>query len=178
MQRLVNFKQEEIHLTDIKDRKSADVGLTVEAIQVLKKLQQLKIDENSKAGFAAGSKFVFPRPTDPSQPINYSSYRKKLIKFNYKFGLAEREYVRGKGKRKVYKYKNNYKFKHLRKTFVTHFGREHGLEAASERMRHSSTQVTKDHYFNADKKKLRVKHMYSTGVNVLPLKKRGAANEQ
>ena len=182
----INFKNEEIHLTDSKDRNAADVGLTVEAIQVLKKLQQLKIDENSKAGFAAGSKYVFPRPTDPSKPINYSSYRKKLQKFNYKFGLAEREhvkgrgkgvFVKGKGKRKAYKYKNNYCFKHLRKTFVTHFGREHGVEAASERMRHSSPQVTRDHYFNYETEKLRVKHVYNTGNNVVPLKKIGAADE-
>lgn len=173
----IDFKNEEVHLTDSKDRNAADVGLTVEAIQVLKKLQQLKIDEKSKAGFAAGSKYVFPRPTDPTKPINYNSYRKKLQKFNYKFGLAEREYVRGKGKRKVYKYKNNYTFKHLRKTFVTHFGREHGVEAASERMRHTSPQVTRDHYFNYDTKKLRVKHVYTTGDNVVPIKK-GSINEQ
>ena len=182
----VNFKKEEIHLTDSKDRKAADVGLTVEAIQVLKKLQQLKIDEKSKAGFAAGSKYVFPRPTDPSQPINYSSFRKKLQRFNYKFGLAGREhvkgrgkgeFVKGKGKRKAYKFKNNYSFKHLRKTFVTHFGREHGVEAASERMRHSSPQVTRDHYFNYEQEKLRVKHVYNTGDNVVPLRKKGVTNE-
>ncbi len=182
----INFKNEEIHLTDSKDRNAADVGLTVEAIQVLKKLQQLKIDEKSNAGYAAGSKYVFPRPTDPSKPINYSSYRKKLHKFNYKFGLAEREhvkgrgkgvFVKGKGKRKAYKYKNNYCFKHLRKTFVTHFGREHGVEAASERMRHSSPQVTREHYFNYETEKLRVKHVYNTGNNVVPLKKIGAADE-
>ena len=182
----INFKNEEIHLTDSKDRNAADVGLTVEAIQVLKKLQQLKIDDASKAGFAAGSKYVFPRPTDPSKPINYNSFRKKLQRFNYKFGLAEREhvkgrgkgeFVKGKGKRKAYKYKNNYSFKHLRKTFVTHFGREHGVEAASERMRHSSPQVTRDHYFNYETEKLRVKHVYNTGDNVIPLKKLGAADE-
>jgi len=182
----INFNKEEIHLRDSKDRKAADVGLTVEAIQVLKKLQQLKIDETSKAGFAAGSKYVFPRPTDLSKPINYSSFRKKLQKFNYKFGLAEREhvkgrgkgvFVKGKGKRRAYKYKNNYTFKHLRKTFVTHFGREHGVEAASERMRHSSPQVTRDHYFNYETDKLRVKHVYNTGENVVPLKKTGAADE-
>jgi len=139
-----------------------------------------------RAGFAAGSKFVFPRPTDSSQPINYSSYRKKLQRFNYKFGLAEREhvkgrskgeFVKGKGKRKAYKYKNNYSFKHLRKTFVTHFGREYGLEAASERMRHSSPKVTRDHYFNYEQEKLRVKHVYNTGDNVLPLKKKETADE-
>ena len=64
-------------------------------------------------------------------------------------------------------------FKHLRKTFVTWYGREHGEEAASQRMRHSTLKVTRDHYFNADKKKLRVKHMYSTGENVVNFKKAG-----
>ena len=67
--------------------------------------------------------------------------------------------------------------KHIRKTFVTWYGREHGEEAASHRMRHSTLQVTRDHYYNADKKKLKVKHMYSTGDNVVQLKKEGN-NEQ
>ena len=52
----------------------------------------------------------------------------------------------------------------MRKSFVTHFGREEGLEAASLRMRHSSLKVTQDHYFNADKDKLRKKHMYSKSI--------------
>ena len=176
----INFRTEEIHLTDSKDRKEADPPLTEEAVKMLKKLQDLKSDPNTKASFAAGSKWVFPRLSDPTKPINDNSYRVKLKKFNYKFGLATRELVKvnklksGKnGKRKVYKYKNLLTFKHLRKTFVTWYGREHGEEAASQRMRHSTLKVTRDHYFNADKKKLRVKHMYSTGENVVNFKKAG-----
>ena len=85
-----------------------------------------------------------------------------MDRFQYKFGLAERVLIRSVGKkRKLYKYKNLYTLKHLRKTFVTHYGREEGLEAASERMRHSSLKVTQDHYYNADKRTLKKKHMYS-----------------
>jgi hypothetical protein len=58
--------------------------------------------------------------------------------------LATRELVRSKKTRKLYKYKNEYTFKHLRKTFVTHYargkdaeGKERGLVVASLRMRHS-----------------------------------------
>ena len=176
----INFRTNEIHLTDSKDRNEADPPLTVEAAAMLKRLQDLISDPNTKASFAAGSKWVFARRTDPTKPINNWSYRKKLRKFNYKFGLATRELVKvnklvsGKnGKRKVYKYTNHLSFKHLRKTFVTWYGREHGEEAASQRMRHSTLKVTRDHYFNADKKKLRVKHMYSTGENVVNFKKAG-----
>ncbi len=169
----INWEAQEIHLTDSKNRKPADVGLTDEATQLLKNLQKLKIDTASRAGWAASSKYVFPRATDPSLPINDSSYRKKLLKFNYKFGLAERIYVKGKGKRKVYKYKNNYSFKHLRKSFITHFGREHGEEAASHRARHSSIKVTRDHYFNPKEEKLKVKHMYQAdSADVVEFKKK------
>ena len=137
----------------------------------------MKAEENNKASFAAGSIWVFPRPTDPTKHINHSSYRCKLRDFHFKFGLATREHVRGKGKRKVYKYKLTLTLKHLRKTFVTYYGREHGEEAASHRMRHSTLQVTREHYFNAKKEDLKVKHMYSTGDNVVELKKAGK-NEQ
>ena len=74
-----------------------------------------------------------------------------------------------------------YSFKHLRKTFVTHYGREEGLEAASHRMRHSSLKVTQDHYFNPDKDKLRKKHMYSPRQNRADVKPRvivGGKNEK
>jgi hypothetical protein len=110
-------------------------------------------------------------------PVNNSSYRVKLKYFNYKFGLATRELVRSKKTRKLYKYKNEYTFKHLRKTFVTHYARgknkdgtERGLVQASLRMRHSSPKVTKDHYFTEDQEQLRVDHMYET--NVVDLKKK------
>ena len=69
--------------------------------------------------------------------------------------------------------KNEYTFKHLRKTFVTHYargkgkdGRERGLflGVVSLRMRHSSPKVTKDHYFTEDQEQLRTDHMYDTPV--------------
>ena len=106
--------------------------------------------------------------------INNSSYRCKLRDFNYKFGFATREYVRGKGKRKVYKYKNILTMKHLRKTFVTVYGRKKGLEAASQRMRHSSLIVTKEHYYNEDTAALKThKSIYDVGDNVIQIKKAG-----
>ena len=173
----VSLRTEQLFLLDTKNRKPATIDLTVESVQILQKLQNMKAEEDNKASFAAGSIWVFPRPTDPTKHINDNSYRCKLRDFHFKFGLATREYVRGKGKRKVYKYKLKLTMKHLRKTFVTYFGREHGEEAASQRMRHSTLQVTRDHYFNADTKTLQVKHMYSTGDNVVQLKKAGK-NEQ
>ncbi len=52
--------------------------------------------------------------------------------------MATRELVRvnrkvngHRGKRSVYKYTNILTLKHLRKTYVTYYGRENGLEAAS-----------------------------------------------
>ena len=45
--------------------------------------------------------------SDPTKHINDNSYRCKLRDFHFKFGLTTREYVRGKGKRKVYKYNSN-----------------------------------------------------------------------
>ena len=112
-------------------------------------------------------------------PINNNSYRVKLKRFNFKFGLATRELVRSKKTRKLYKYKNEYTFKHLRKTFVTHYARgknkdgtERGLVQASLRMRHSSPKVTKDHYFTEDQEQLRVDHMYGTNVATVDFKKK------
>ena len=74
---------------------------------MFQKLQNLVSEENSNASFAVGSKWVFPRPTDPTKHINENSYRVKLRNFHFKMGLTTREYVRGKGKRKVYKYTNH-----------------------------------------------------------------------
>ena len=172
-----SFRTQQLFLKDSKNRQPATIDLTEESVQILQKLQRMKAEENNKASFAAGSIRVFPRPTDPTKHINHSSYRCKLRYFHFKFGLATREHVRGKGKRKVYKYKLTLTLKHLRKTFVTYYGREHGEEAASHRMRHSTLQVTREHYFNAKKEDLKVKHMYSTGDNVVELKKAGK-NEQ
>jgi len=180
----ISFRTNQLFLKDTKNRKPAVIDLTEEAAQGLKKLQELKTEPNTKASFAASSIWVFPRPSDATKHINENSYRCKLRDFHFKFGLATRELVKvnklknGKnGKRKVYKYTNILSLKHIRKTFVTWYGREHGEEAASHRMRHSTLQVTRDHYFNADKEKLKVKHMYSTGDNVVQLKKTGN-NEQ
>ena len=176
----ISFRTQQLFLKDTKNREPAVIDLTEEALQGLKKLQDLKSEPNTNASFAAGSLWVFPQVNDPSKHINENSYRCKLRDFHFKFGLATRELVKvnklknGKnGKRKVYKYTNILTMKHIRKTFVTWYGREHGEEAASHRMRHSTLKVTRDHYFNADKKKLKVKHMYSTGDNVVQLKKAG-----
>ena len=174
----IDYDKEIIHLTDSKDRNAADVPLTVEAIEMLQQLQKY-IVEREDCNFALQSQWIFPRATDPTKPINNNSYRVKLKYFNYKFGLATREYVRGKGKRIKYKYKNEYTFKHLRKSFVTHYargkdehGKERGLVQASLRMRHSSPKVTKDHYFTEDQEQLRVKHMYDTNVAAVAFKKK------
>ena len=174
----INFRTKSIHFTDTKNRKPADVELTEEMITMLQKLQNLISDENTNASYAVGSKWVFPRPTDPSKPINNSSYRVKLRDFNYKMGLSIREYVRGKGKRIVYKYKNILTFKHLRKTFVTYYGRSKGLEAASIRMRHSSMEITKNHYYNEKQEDLKTKHsIYKPAGNVVNFKKAGNDEE-
>ena len=152
-----------LHIIDSKDRNPADVDLTIEGKQILQKLDELK---REKLTWAAASKFVFPQSGRPDVPVTYNSFRFKLVRFNYDFGLSERTLIRSSSgkygkKRKLYKYKNLFTLKHLRKTFVTHYGREEGLEAASERMRHSSLKVTQDHYYNADKRKLKKDHMYS-----------------
>ena len=172
----LDLENKTIHLTDSKDRKEADPPLTDEAIQMLQQLQKYN-SERKECAFALGTPWIFPRATDPSMPINNNSYRVKLKYFNYKFGLATRELVRSKKTRKLYKYKNEYTFKHLRKTFVTHYargkdaqGKERGLVVASLRMRHSSPKVTKDHYFTEDQEQLRTAHMYET--NVVDIKKK------
>ena len=168
----IDWRKKEIYLTDTKNREDADCELTAEMIVILKKLQNLISDENSNASWAVGSMWVFPRPTDPTKHINNSSYRCKLRDFNFKMGFATREHIRGTGKRKVYKYTNLLTMKHLRKTFVTYYGRQKGLEAASLRMRHSSLKVTKEHYFNEEEAALKTgSSIYETATNVVPLKK-------
>ena len=170
----IDWQKKEIYLRDTKNRQDASPEMTEELFTQLQKLQNLISDKDTKASWAVGSKWVFPRPTDPSKPINNSSYRVKLRDFHYKMGLATREHVRGTGKRKVYKYTNHFTFKHLRKTFVTTYGRRYGLEKASQRMRHSSLIVTKEHYFNEDKEALKThKSIYDVGDNVVTLKKVG-----
>jgi len=63
-----------------------------------------------------------------------------------------------------------FSFKHLRKTFGTHYGRKYGLQEQSERMRHSSTKVTKEHYYNQSKDKFKGRSAYDVGTNVIQLK--------
>jgi hypothetical protein len=174
----IDWNKKQIHLTDSKDRKPADVPLTEECLQMLQQLKKYKIE---RAAWAAKSKWVFPRVNDTTQHINYSSYRVKLKHFNFKFNLATRELIRSTGKkRKLYKYKNDFNFKHLRKTFVTHYargknkdGKRRGLVQASLRMRHSSPKVTQDHYFTEEADVLRVDHMYQDGAApVIPFNKK------
>ena len=173
----IDWKRQEIYLRDTKNREDASCELTEEMVLMLRKLQNYVTDENTNASYAAGSMWVFPRPTDPALHINNTSYRTKLRDFNYKMGFATREYVRGSGKRKVYKYTNLLTLKHLRKTFVTYYGRSKGLEAASLRMRHSSLIVTKEHYYTEDQKALKTHtSIYNVGNNVVQLKK--AANDE
>lgn len=173
----IDWRKKEIYLTDTKNREDASCELTEEMVLMLRKLQNYVTDENTNASYAAGSMWVFPRPTDPTLHINNTSYRTKLRDFNYKMGFATREYVRGSGKRKVYKYTNLLTLKHLRKTFVTYYGRSKGLEAASLRMRHSSLIVTKEHYYTEDQKALKTHtSIYNVGNNVVQLKK--AANDE
>ena len=172
----LNINKGEIFLRDSKDRESATIYLTDPTIEVLKKLQELIITDNSKAGFAIGSMFMFPRATNIKQHITYNSYRKKLNKFFFKFKLAERTLVRATGSRKLYNYKLNYTFKSFRKSFVSYFGNKYGLQAASERMRHSSVKVTKDHYFTQEDKKFKHANIYDEPTNVVHLK-RGSSND-
>ena len=174
----IDFRSKTLFLKDTKNREPAEVELTDEMITMFQKLQNLVSEENSNASFAVGSKWVFPRPTDPTKHINENSYRVKLRNFHFKMGLTTREYVRGKGKRKVYKYTNHLTLKHLRKTFVTYYGRDKGLEAASFRMRHSSMEVTKNHYYNEKQEDLKTKHsIYKPAANVIDLKKAGNDQE-
>ncbi len=149
-----------MHVFDSKNRKSYTEKLTIEAADILKRLRQLLHDREDLAHYLK-SPFVFPQSNDIMKPITNSSYRWQLDRFQYKFGLADRELVRKKKTRKLYKYKCKYTFKHLRKTFVTHYGRVKGLEAASLRMKHSSPVVTKEHYFTENKAALDIDHMYS-----------------
>ena len=88
--------------------------MTDQGIKNLRKLQNLLYTE---VNWAIGSIYIFPRITDVSKHIDYSSYRKKFQKFNYRFGLSSRKLVRSFGSRKLYSYTNHFNIKHLRKTF-------------------------------------------------------------
>ena len=90
--------------------------------------------------------------------------------------MAVRSLVRSFGSRKLYTYKNIYSFKHLRKTFATHYGAKYGLQETSERMRHSSTKVTKEHYYNQRDEKFKGRSAYDIPANVVQLKE-GSNND-
>ena len=170
----IDINKGEIFLRDSKDREPATIYLTDPTINILKRLQGLIIQKNSKADFALGSMFMFPRISDINQHITSNSYRKKLNKLFYKFGLAERTLIRATGSRKLYKYKLNYTLKSFRKSFVSYFGNKFGLQAASERMRHSSVKVTKEHYFTQEDKKFKYANIYDEVDNITYLKELGA----
>ena len=147
-----------LHIIDSKNRQPATIKLTIEAAACLKKLNEMRYE---KLSWCVSSPLVFCQVEDINKPITNNSFRWQRDRFHYRFGLATRKLIRSKKDRKLYKYTNEYTFKHLRKTFVTHYGRAKGLEAARLRMRHSSSEVTKNHYFNEDAAALDVDHMYS-----------------
>ena len=84
-----------MHVFDSKNRKSYTEKLTIEAADILKRLRQLLHDREDLAHYLK-SPFVFPQSNDIMKPITNSSYRWQLDRFQYKFGLADRELVRKK----------------------------------------------------------------------------------
>ena len=150
-----------VHIIDSKNRKPADVDVPIEMEQLLLKLDDM-IRSNPNLTWAVSSKFIFPQTERPDLPITENSYRFKMERFNYKFGLSTRAHVRSTGKkRKLYKYTNIFTLKHCRKTFGTHYGREHGVEAGTERFRQSSADVFRNHYYTFDKANTKARRMYS-----------------
>ena len=150
-----------VHIIDSKKRKPANVDVPIEMEQLLLKLDDM-IRSNPNLTWAVSSKFIFPQTERPDLPITENSYRFKMERFNYKFGLSTRAHVRSTGKkRKLYKYTNIFTLKHCRKTFGTHYGREHGVEAGTERFRQSSADVFRNHYFTFDKANTIARRMYS-----------------
>ena len=154
----IDLEKRLVHGLDSKDRDPFAEQLTIEGAEILKRLDEMRYERLS---WCIKSPFIFPQTANISEPISHNSFRWQRDRFMYKFGLGTRTLVRSKKTRKLYKYKCKYTLKHLRKTFVTHYGREKGLEAASLRMRHSSPVVTKEHYFTENKAALDVDHMYS-----------------
>ena len=150
-----------VHIIDSKNRKPANVDVPIEMEQLLLKLDDM-IRSNPNLTWAVSSKFIFPQTERPDLPITENSYRFKMERFNYKFGLSTRAHVRSTGKkRKLYKYTNIFTLKHCRKTFGTHYGRELGVEAGTERFRQSSADVFRNHYFTFDKANTIARRMYS-----------------
>jgi len=145
-----NLDKGTFYLVDSKNRKEATEDLTDHTIAIFKKLHSMRYESLS---WCLKSDWVFPRAEAPELPITENSYRWQRDRFFYKFGLATRELVRSKKTRKLYKYKCNYTFKHLRKTFATFYARSQGDVATQRRMRHSSLDVTQTHYITEDKTK-------------------------
>jgi len=146
------------HIIDSKNRKPATEKLSEETIKILKRLDALRYTSES---WCVKSKWLFPKKTDPSQHITESSYRWQLQRFMYKFGFATRKLVRGKKTRKLYSYKLKRSFKHLRKTFATNYSKTKGDVATQKRMRHSSLDVTQQHYIHEDKENAESVDIYS-----------------
>jgi len=57
--------------------------------------------------------------------------------------------------------KLKFSFKHLRKTFATQYASLKGVEATQLRMRHSSLEVTQNHYVTPKDKDLFVEDLFS-----------------
>ena len=108
-----------LHILDSKNRKPADVELTAEVAMMLDKLNELR---SGKESWCYASPFVFTQTERIDRSITETTYKFKMARFHYKFGLAERTLIRCTGKtRKLYKYKHNYTLKNLRKTFATYY---------------------------------------------------------
>ena len=150
--------ENQLHIIDSKNRKPADITLTTAAIDILKRLNEMRYD---RLAWCVASPFVFPRAEAIELPISQNSYRKKLEKLHYQFGLADRVLIRSKGKRKLYKYIMKFTFKHLRKTFATQYASIKGVEATQLRMRHSSLEVTQNHYVTPQDRDLFIDDLFS-----------------
>ena len=120
-----------MHVFDSKNRKSYTEKLTIEAADILKRL---KASADRRSSSYLEESIIFPQSNDIMKPITNSSYRWQLDGFNINL-VQLIQSLSGRKKLKLYKYKCKYTFKHLRKTFVTHYGRVKGLEAASLRMK-------------------------------------------
>jgi hypothetical protein len=156
----LNLEAEEhqVHIIDSKNRKPADVTLTTQTLDFLKRLNEMRYDN---LAWCLASPFVFPQSKAIEKPISRSSYRKKIQKLHFRFGLADRVLIRAKGKRKLYKYIMKFTFKHLRKTFATQYASKKGVEATQLRMRHSSLEVTQNHYVTPQDKDLFIDDLFS-----------------
>ena len=151
--------KDQLHIIDSKNRKPADVTLTKDCIAILKRVNEMRYD---RLAWCVKSDWVFPRAEAIDLCITGNSYRKKLDLLHFKFDLATRELIRSTGtKRKLYKYKLLYSFKHLRKTFATQYARVKGVEATQQRMRHSSLEVTQKHYVTPQDENLVVDNLFS-----------------